>query len=95
MRRMLLSVIIPVHDGMRTLQSCLGSLRRSSYTDYESIVGDDGSTDASGDFAEQWGAAVFRFKERSGPARAHHQGALASRDQGRYFWVPNCRRPGS
>ena len=76
---MLLSVIIPVHDGMKTLPSCLGSLRNSSYTDYESIVVDDGSTDASASFAEQWGARVIRVKERLGPAHARNEGARAAR----------------
>ena len=41
------SVIVACLDGARTLPSCLDSLRRLNYPDYEIILVDDGSTDTT------------------------------------------------
>lgn len=41
------SVIIPNWNGARHLPSCLNALRRQTYTDFETILVDNGSTDDS------------------------------------------------
>jgi GT2 family glycosyltransferase len=41
------SIIIPNWNGVVHLPTCLGSLRRQSFADFEAIVADNGSTDGS------------------------------------------------
>ena len=41
------SVIVPVHDVAAHIGPCLQSLREQTFTDFEVIVVDDGSTDGS------------------------------------------------
>lgn len=41
------SIIIPHWNGKQHLDDCLGSLRRQSFTDFEVILVDNGSTDGS------------------------------------------------
>ncbi|CAN5682772.1 hypothetical protein BH23PLA1_BH23PLA1_09460 [soil metagenome] len=73
-RRMPLSVVIPVRNGGIGFQRCLRALRDSSWTGYELIVVDDGSTDDSAAQAEAFGATVLRFQPRRGPAAARNAG---------------------
>jgi glycosyltransferase involved in cell wall biosynthesis len=71
----LVSVVIPVYNGADTLATCLAAVRRQTRApeSYEVIVVDDGSTDGSGDIAEQWGVRVIRQV---------HLGAAAARNAG-------------
>jgi GT2 family glycosyltransferase len=78
-RRPSLSVVVPVRNGGTDFECCLRRLRDSSWTDYELIVVDDGSTDASGELARRMGASVARHDRPLGPAAARNLGAqLAS-----------------
>jgi GT2 family glycosyltransferase len=45
------TVVVPNWNGERFLLTCLGSLRRQSFTDFETILVDNGSTDGSVAFA--------------------------------------------
>ncbi|WP_435008093.1 glycosyltransferase family 2 protein [Tundrisphaera lichenicola] len=75
-RRPRLSVVIPVNNGGRDLERSLRGLRDSTWTDYELVVVDDGSTDGSPVCAEWYGARVIRNPTRMGPAAARNVGAL-------------------
>jgi glycosyltransferase involved in cell wall biosynthesis len=77
-RRPPLSVVIPVNNGGRDFERCLRGLRDSSWTDYELVVVDDGSTDATAALAEDFGARVIRHPRKLGPAAARNAGALAA-----------------
>jgi glycosyltransferase involved in cell wall biosynthesis len=77
-RRPRLSVVIPVNNGGRDFERCLRGLRDSSWTDYELVVVDDGSTDGTADRAEASGARVLRHPTKLGPAAARNAGALAA-----------------
>ena len=78
-----LSVIVPVYNGAMHLSRCLDSLRRSDYSDFEVIVVDDCSTDASAQIAERSGAQCIRAPHTLGPAGARNLGV--ARAQGDIF----------
>lgn len=73
-----ISVIIPVHNGGAYLGQCLDALL-SSVGDFEIILVDDASTDASASYAHARRISVLRLDERSGPAAARNLGAQAAR----------------
>src|SRR5215213_2550982 len=77
-RRPPLSVVIPVRDGGHDFDRCLRGLRASSWTDFELVVVDDGSTDGSVAVAEAFGATVVRHDRPRGPAAARNTGAQAA-----------------
>ena len=53
------SVVICTYNGAKTLRRCLDGVRRLSYPDFEVIVVDDGSTDATAAIASDQGAEVI------------------------------------
>jgi glycosyltransferase involved in cell wall biosynthesis len=78
-RRPPLSVVIPVRNGGSDFERCLRGLRDSTWTDFELIVVDDGSTDGSRALAQRMGAIVARHERPLGPAAGRNHGAqLAS-----------------
>ncbi len=58
------SVVICTHNGERTLSQCLEQLRDLVYPDFEVIVVDDGSTDASADIARAHDALLVQTDHR-------------------------------
>ena len=56
------SVVIPVYNVERYLRDCLDSVRRQSYTDWEAVCVNDGSTDGSAAILEEYAANDQRFK---------------------------------
>ena len=73
-----ISVIIPAYNAASYLRSCLEHLSRSIAVDYECIVIDDGSSDASVEVARRFGAKVLSTQGRRGPAYARNLGAKAA-----------------
>lgn len=57
----MLSIIIPVYNGEKYLQRCLDSIRCQTYTNFEVIIVDDGSTDGSGDISDNMAKMDSRF----------------------------------
>jgi Glycosyl transferase family 2 len=74
------SVVVAAYNAAATLGSCLESLRTLNYPDYETIVVDDGSTDATAAIAEQAGAHAVRVDHR-GLAGARNAGVDAATGQ--------------
>ena len=56
------SIIIPAHNVERVLPRCLDSLRAQSFQDWEAIVADDGSTDATPAILDQYAGQDARIK---------------------------------
>lgn len=56
------SIIIPVYNVERWLGPCLDSVMSQSYTDWEAICVDDGSTDGSGAILDEYAARDSRFR---------------------------------
>lgn len=57
-----LSVIIPVYNVERYLERCIESVLAQTYTDWEMILVDDGSTDSSGAICDRYAAVDDRIK---------------------------------
>ena len=70
-----ISVIVPVRNGSSHLPRCLEALGRSEYVDFEVIVVDDCSTDATPQIAERYGARYVRTPQKMGPGGARNLGA--------------------
>jgi glycosyltransferase involved in cell wall biosynthesis len=80
-----ISVVIPVYNSASYLRSCLEHLRTSTYTDYECIVVDDGSTDESPAVAAEFGFRVMATGKRRGPAFARNLGAREAQGKILFF----------
>jgi glycosyltransferase involved in cell wall biosynthesis len=85
------SLIIPVYNGGEQFEQCLQAVSQSTFTDWELIVVDDGSTDGSDRLAERFGAAVFKTNARQGPAGARNVGARRARGAYLFFIDADCR----
>ena len=57
-----ISVIIPAHNVERVLPRCLDSLLAQSFPDWEALVVDDGSTDATPAILDQYATHDARIK---------------------------------
>jgi ABC-type multidrug transport system fused ATPase/permease subunit/GT2 family glycosyltransferase len=64
------SVVVCVHNGASTIRECLEALRHLDYPDYEVLVVDDGSTDATSSLAAEYDVRLFKTDNRGlGAAR--------------------------
>jgi O-antigen biosynthesis protein len=71
------SVVVCTHNGARTIRDCLEGVRRVAYPDYEVIVVDDGSTDASAAIAREYDCRVIQTAPQ-GLAAARNTGLHAA-----------------
>lgn len=73
-----LSVIIPVYNAESYLPRCLDSLLAQTFTDFEAILVDDGSTDGSAAICDSYAERDLRFhcihKENGGHTSARQAG---------------------
>jgi len=74
------SVVVAAYNAEPTLGACLESLRELNYPDYEVIVVDDGSSDATARIAEQAGEHAVRVDHR-GLGAARNAGVDAATGQ--------------
>lgn len=77
------SIIVPIYNAEKTLHRCLDSLRMQTYDDYEVLMVENGSTDASGRFCREYAQKNDRFrliesKENCGPSGARNLGLEAA-----------------
>ena len=52
--RPMVSIIVPIYNAEQYLRRCVDSILNQEYTDYELLLVNDGSTDASGDICEEY-----------------------------------------
>ena len=79
------SVIIPVYNTEKYLKKCLDSVFNQSFSDYEVIVVNDGSTDGSIDIINEYKVELINLekKETIGPSYARNLGV--SKAKGEYI----------
>jgi glycosyltransferase involved in cell wall biosynthesis len=74
-RGVLISVIVPVHNGLQVIGRCLEALRLSTYPNFEILVVDDCSTDATPQIIKNFEVQYFKTPRKMGPAGARNLGA--------------------
>ena len=57
-----ISILVPVYNVEKYLESCLDSILDQIFTDFEVICIDDGSTDKSGDILDAYALNDTRIK---------------------------------
>jgi len=75
-----ISVVVPAHNEEAMLPATLEALRHQDVKEFELIVVDSASTDATGEVAKAYGALVIRVNE-PGSARARQAGFEAASGQ--------------
>lgn len=78
-----ISIIVPVYNTESYIRRCLDSICAQSFTNFEVILIDDGSTDHSGIICDQYAKKYTNFKvyhvENGGPSRARNKGLECAR----------------
>ncbi len=78
----LVSIIVPCYNQAQYLDECLESVLNQTYSNWECIIVNDGSTDKTGALAENWCIKDKRFqyfeKENGGVASARNYGVSKS-----------------
>ena len=81
----MISVVIPLYNKEQSIRATLESVRAQTYTDWECIVVDDGSTDNSREVVEQFKILDFRFKilsqANAGVSAARNAGIMAAKGE--------------
>ena len=72
-----ISVVVCSYNGARTIRDCLEALERITYPDFEVIVVDDGSTDATAAIAARYDCRLIQTENR-GLASARNTGLEAA-----------------
>lgn len=87
-----ISIIMPVYNSEKYLRQCIDSILNQTFTDFELILIDDGSSDSSGricdDFSKEDKRVVVRHKENGGICEARNMGLDIAR--GDYIGFSDC-----
>lgn len=85
----LISVVIPMYNTEKYISDCLDSLMEQTYSNFEAIVINDGSTDRCGDIVKEYMRKESRFKlieqKNQGASAARNLGIELSRGDYLYF----------
>lgn len=80
-----ISIIVPVYNSERTLDRCISSLLSQSFTDFELILVNDGSTDSSAGIIDRYAKTDNRIstidKVNGGVSSARNAGLDAARGE--------------
>ncbi len=81
-KQSLISIIVPVYNVEKYLNRCIDSVLAQTFTDFELILVDDGSTDASGKICDEYSSKDSRIrvihKQNGGLSDARNVGIEAS-----------------
>jgi len=83
------SIVVPVYNVEQYLRQCLDSILAQTFTDWECILVDDGSTDNSGIICEEYAKKDRRFsvahKENGGVSSARNRGISLAKGEWLFF----------
>jgi len=95
----MISVVIPAFNSERCIGRAIESILSQTFSDYEIIVVDDGSTDGTADAVKKFGDRVrYIYQQNAGPARARNAGLKIASGQWIAFldaddeWLPDKLR---
>lgn len=74
----IITIIVPVYNTEQYLTKCLDSIVSQTFTDFEVLLIDDGSTDGSGEICDRYSQSDSRFIA----IHQSNQGVSASRNNG-------------
>lgn len=74
----LFSIIVPVYNSEKTFRRCVDSILNQTFCDWETLLIDDGSTDASSHMCDEYAACDSRFRV----FHKNNEGVAASRQMG-------------
>ncbi len=85
--RPMVSIVVPIYNAENYLRRCVDSILNQEYTDFELLLVNDGSTDASGDICEEYGdqdpRVIVIQKENTGVSDSRNR--ALDRAQGKYL----------
>ena len=85
MERVIFSIIIPIYNSEKTLKRCLDSVVHQTFSEYEVLMIDDGSTDGSSIICKSYSDSDKRFQyfhmTNTGPAAARNKGLENARGE--------------
>jgi GT2 family glycosyltransferase len=84
------SVVVCVYNGERTIDSCLSSLEKLNYPNYEVVVVNDGSADKTREIAESYDYIRLINQENKGLSEARNVGIRASKGEIIAFTDADC-----
>ena len=89
-RAPLVSVIVCSFNGAKTLATCLDSLGKLNYPEYEVILVDDGSTDDTAYIAAQFPQVRYIHQSNHGLSHARNTGAAAAKGEVLAYTDSDC-----
>lgn len=87
----LVSIIVPVYNGERYLRQCIESIINQTYSNWELLLIDDGSTDNSAKICDEYATDErirVEHKEHGGQAKARNEGLKKAK--GEYIGFVDC-----
>ena len=85
-----ISVIIPNHNGEKTIGRCLEAALASQYSNFEIIVIDDCSSDDSAAVIAKYPCRLIRLPEHGGASKARNTGAQNAEGELLFFIDSDC-----
>ncbi len=85
-----ISVIVCTYNGEKTIRQCLQSLKKLNYPDYEILVVDDGSGDATPQIVREFSEVNYVLQEHRGLSAARNRGASESSGEILAFTDDDC-----
>ena len=80
-----ISIVVPVYNAAPYIRRCLQSIQNQSFSNWEAILVNDGSTDESGNICEEYALHDNRFKvvhkSNGGVSSARQTGIEASKGE--------------
>ncbi len=78
-----ISIVVPMYNSEKYIGRCLDSILRQTYTNFEVVLVDDGSTDSTAQICREYtdkdGRIVYFYQQNAGPDYARKKGIEEAR----------------